>query len=105
MRGRFRHFASAVARVSGQWYTFIAALALIVGWAVAGPFLRFSEEWQLTINTSTTIITFLMVFLIQNSQDADTRAMHKKLDELITHLRGPRDEIAGIEREDHNGDL
>jgi low affinity Fe/Cu permease len=100
MRKAFHHFASTIARASGHWLTFIAALAVVVAWLVSGPLLQFSELWQLSINTATTIVTFLMVFLIQHSQNADTKAMQKKLDELITHLEGPRDEVAGIEQHD-----
>jgi low affinity Fe/Cu permease len=77
---RFAHRASALA---GHHLTFFAALALIVGWAITGPFFGFSETWQLVINTGTTIITFLMVFLIQNTQNRDAMAMHLKLDEVI----------------------
>jgi low affinity Fe/Cu permease len=68
---------------AGNYITFLAALILIVVWAVSGPFFHFSETWQLVINTATTIITFLMVFLIQNTQNRDAMAMHLKLDELI----------------------
>lgn len=82
---RFAHRASALA---GHHLTFFAALALIIGWAVSGPFFGFSETWQLVINTGTTIITFLMVFLIQNTQNRDAMAMHLKLDEVIRAIEG-----------------
>ena len=82
---RFAHRASVIA---GHYLTFLAALLLIVGWAVSGPFFGFSETWQLIINTGTTIITFLMVFLIQNTQNRDAMAMHIKLDEIIRAIEG-----------------
>lgn len=79
----FTGFARGVSKLSGQSFTFIAALALILIWALTGPLFKFSDTWQLVINTSTTIITFLMVFIIQNTQNRDTEAMQLKLDELI----------------------
>jgi low affinity Fe/Cu permease len=79
----FTKFAHRASVLAGHHLTFFAALALIVGWAITGPFFGFSETWQLVINTSTTIITFLMVFLIQNTQNRDAMAMHLKLDEVI----------------------
>lgn len=93
----FRLFASAVSTFAGSPYVFIAAILLIVGWAIAGPFFGFSNTWQLVINTTTTIVTFLMVFLIQNTQNRDSKAIHLKLDELIKALKGARDEIIDIE--------
>ncbi|MGB3307733.1 MAG: low affinity iron permease family protein [Thermomicrobiales bacterium] len=83
MAKKFTHFANAVASLAGQYYTFIAAVMLVVVWAISGPFFGFSEVWQLVINTGTTIITFLMVFLIQNTQNRDSKAIHLKLDELL----------------------
>jgi len=71
---------------------------LIVVWAASGPTFRFSDTWQLVINTGTTIITFLMVFLIQNTQNRDSRAIHLKLDELIKALRGARNSVIDLER-------
>lgn len=93
----FRLFASAVSNFAGSPYVFIAAIFLIIGWAISGPFFNFSNTWQLAINTSTTIVTFLMVFLIQNTQNRDSKAIHLKLDELIKALKGARDEIIDIE--------
>lgn len=93
----FRLFASAVSTFAGSPYVFIAAILLIVGWAITGPFFGFSNTWQLVINTTTTIVTFLMVFLIQNTQNRDSKAIHLKLDELIKALKGARDEIIDIE--------
>src|SRR5665811_1481995 len=79
----FAHFATAIAWMSGQPVTFIVAVLLIVIWGVTGPVFHFSDTWQLVINTGTTIVTFLMVFLIQNTQNRDSHAIHLKLDELI----------------------
>lgn len=79
----FARLASASAHASGHPVAFSLAVAFIIGWAVCGPLFGFSENWQLVVNTATTIITFLMVFLVQNSQDRDTAAIQAKLDELI----------------------
>jgi low affinity Fe/Cu permease len=97
MEKQFVKFATATARVAGRPWTFIACLAIVLGWAATGPIFRFSETWQLVINTGTTIITFLMVFLIQNTQNRDGAAMQAKLDELL-HAVGAADErFIGIE--------
>jgi low affinity Fe/Cu permease len=82
----FNQFAHRASMFAGHYVAFLAALAIIVVWAVTGPFFGFSETWQLIINTSTTIVTFLMVFLIQNTQNRDALAMHLKLDELIRSI-------------------
>src|SRR4029079_14834272 len=79
----FDKFSSAVTRASGSPYAFGSALGIVVLWAVTGPLFKFSDSWQLVINTGTTIITFLMVFVIQQSQNKDTLAIHLKLNELI----------------------
>jgi low affinity Fe/Cu permease len=79
----FNRFAHRASTFTGHYVAFLAALAIIVVWAVTGPFFGFSETWQLVINTGTTIVTFLMVFLIQNTQNRDALAMQLKLDELI----------------------
>ena len=79
----FAHFATRASMFTGHYVAFLAAVVIIVGWAVSGPFFGFSETWQLVINTGTTIVTFLMVFLIQNTQNRDAMAVHLKLDELI----------------------
>ncbi len=79
----FNLFAKAAAHISGRPATFIVALALIATWALSGPLFRFGDTWQPVINTSTTIVTFLMVFLIQNTQNRDSEAIQIKLDELI----------------------
>ena len=80
-----------MAHQAGKASTFVAALALLVVWAVSGPLFGWSDTWQLIINTGTTIITFLMVFLIQNTQNRDTEALHLKLDELIHATKGARE--------------
>ncbi len=82
-KGLFARFASMAARKAGQPVAFSTAVLIILLWALTGPFFHFSDTWQLVINTGTTIITFLMVFLIQNTQNRDSEAMHLKLDELI----------------------
>jgi low affinity Fe/Cu permease len=92
----FSHLERA-ARVSGQAWTFILALGIIVLWAITGPIFGFSDTWQLVINTGTTIVTFLMVFLIQNTQNRDTEAMQIKLDEVIKSIKGARNEIMDAE--------
>ena len=79
----FTRFAQWTATQAGKSYTFVAALMIVIGWAASGPLFHFSDTWQLVINTGTTIVTFLMVFLIQNSQNRDTVAIQAKLDELI----------------------
>jgi low affinity Fe/Cu permease len=79
----FERFSSAVTWATGRPIAFILAVFLIIGWAVTGPIFHFSDTWQLVINTGTTIITFLMVFVIQQSQNKDTMAVHLKLNELI----------------------
>lgn len=79
----FSTFANAVADWSGKPVTFVVAVLLVLAWAVTGPIFQYSETWQLIINTSTTIVTFLMVFVLQNSQNRDGKALQAKLDELI----------------------
>ena len=97
MERLFIRFATQTARVAGKPWTFIACLALVVVWAVTGPIFKFSETWQLVINTGTTIITFLMVFLIQNTQNRDAAAMHAKLDELVWATTKAENRFVGIE--------
>jgi len=80
---RFTRFSAGVARASGRPATFLLSVGLILAWAVSGPVFHFSDAWQLVINTGTTIVTFLMVFLIQNTQNRDGAAIQAKLDELI----------------------
>ncbi|MCS6627114.1 low affinity iron permease family protein [Roseibacterium beibuensis] len=94
----FLRFANHTARLAGKPWTFLVCLGVVVVWAVTGPIFRFSSDWQLVINTGTTIVTFLMVFLIQNTQNRDGAALQAKLDELI-HAVGRADErFVGIER-------
>ena len=93
----FGHFATRVASFAGHYLTFLAAVALIVAWAVTGPFFGFSETWQLVINTGTTIVTFLMVFLIQNTQNRDSQAVQLKLDELIRSIESADDAMMDAE--------
>jgi len=81
----------------GSPWAFIAAALLIVIWAISGPLFGFSEVWQLVINTGTTVITFLMVFLIQNTQNRDAKAMHLKLDELLRGVEGARTSMVDLE--------
>jgi low affinity Fe/Cu permease len=93
----FTAAATRIAAFAGQPAAFIAALALILIWVLTGPIFHYSDTWQLVVNTATTIVTFLMVFLIQNSQNRDAAAMQAKLDELIRALDAARNEFIGIE--------
>ena len=92
----FAHIATTVARWAGRPLTFLACCLIIVVWALCGPIFGFSDTWQLIINTGTTIVTFLMVFLIQNTQNRDNAALQAKLDELIRVSRA-KNEFIGIE--------
>jgi low affinity Fe/Cu permease len=93
----FRKFAQRTSQFAGSPWIFILACLIIVSWGASGPMFHFSDTWQLVINTGTTIITFLMVFLIQNTQNRDARAMHLKLDELIRALHGARNNLVNLE--------
>jgi low affinity Fe/Cu permease len=93
----FTRVANAIAFAVGQPLAFLLALAVVITWAVSGPVFGFSDTWQLVINTGTTIVTFLMVFLIQNSQNRDAASMQAKLDELIRALAEARSQFIGIE--------
>src|SRR5687768_8015800 len=97
MRERFRKLAHATANAVGTPLAFCIALFTTLGWLLCGPLFGFSDTWQLTINTLTTIITFLMVFLIQNSQNRDAKAIHLKLDELIRGVTGARNRLIDLE--------
>lgn len=103
MKHYFRIFSSHISRWAGSPVTFILAVTLILAWAVVGPVFEYSNTWQLVINTTTTIVTFLMVFLIQNTQNRDSLATQIKLDELIRSVQGARNTIVNIEEgEDEN---
>jgi low affinity Fe/Cu permease len=93
----FENFAQLVASWAGRPPAFILALLVIVTWGVTGPLFQFSDTWQLVINTGTTIVTFLMVFLIQNAQNRDASAIQAKLDEIIRAMSNGRNEFIGIE--------
>jgi len=94
----FSRMASRTAQAVGHPYMFLAAIVILVLWAVSGPFFHFSDTWQLIINTGTTIITFLVVFLIQNTQNRDAKALHLKLDELIRSHQPARNDMIDIEK-------
>ena len=93
----FGRFARATASAAGRPRTFATAVLLILIWAASGPLFGYSDTWQLVVNTATTIITFLMVFLIQNTQSRDAEAMHIKIDELIRALEGAHDALLDLE--------
>src|SRR5262245_54866435 len=93
----FRRFATAAARGMGSPAAFMIAVGTVVVWAVMGPMFDYSDTWQLAINTGTTIVTFLMVFLIQNTQNRDAKALHLKLDEVIRGLQGARNHLVDLE--------
>jgi low affinity Fe/Cu permease len=93
----FTCFANYTAKAAGHHLTFILAVLIIVVWAVTGPVFGFSDTWQLIINTGTTIVTFLMVFLIQNTQNRDSTALHLKIDEIVRALDGARNSVLNLE--------
>lgn len=94
---RFRKFATQTSAIVGSPWSFLGAGLLIIIWALLGPVFHFADTWQLVINTATTIITFLMVFLIQNTQNRDAKAIHLKLDELIHAVKGARNQLIDLE--------
>lgn len=96
-RNRFRKIANTISLWAGSAGVFLGAILIVLVWASTGPLFNFSDTWQLIINTGTTIITFLMVFLIQNTQNRDTKAIQLKLDELIHSTRTARDTFVGLE--------
>ena len=93
----FSRMANKTAHLAGKPLTFLIAVGVVLVWAISGPFFGFSDTWQLVINTSTTIVTFLMVFLIQNTQNRDTLALQLKLAELIMAMRGAKNDLATAE--------
>src|SRR5262245_1691413 len=97
MREFFRKFAAHAAQVAGSPVAFVLATLTILIWAITGPLYHFSDTWQLVINTGTTIVTFLMVFLIQNAQNRDALAIHLKLDELLRGVKGARNRLIDLE--------
>src|SRR5690348_11732179 len=97
LRERFRLFAQRVACAAGSPGAFVVSCTLLLFWAMSGPLFHFSDTWQLVINTATTIVTFLMVFLIQNTQNRDAKAIHLKLDELIRSVKGARNQLVCLE--------
>ncbi len=96
----FTKFAKWIAAATGKPITFVVAAAAVIIWAISGPIFGFSDTWQLVINTSTTIITFLMVFLIQNTQNRDTEALQLKIDELICSIKEASDKVLDLEELD-----
>src|SRR3982074_983434 len=101
MNELFRKFALATSAMVGSSWAFILAVLIIIVWALTGPVFHYSDTWQLVINTGTTIITFLMVFLIQNTQNRDAKAIHLKLDELIRAVEGARTHLVALEELSH----
>lgn len=98
MRKSFNHVVDFIIKALGSPSALVIAAMVIVLWAVTGPLFGFSDTWQLVINTGTTIVTFLMVFLIQNTQNRDAKAMHLKLDELIRAVQGARNRLVDLEK-------
>jgi low affinity Fe/Cu permease len=98
VRDAFRIFARKSSMVLGSAWAFVVAVFIIAVWALTGPTFHFSDTWQLIINTGTTIVTFLMVFLIQNTQNRDSKALHLKLDEIIRALKGARNQLVDLEK-------
>jgi low affinity Fe/Cu permease len=96
-RDSFSTFAKHTAKATGSPFTFSVAVVVILAWAVTGPLFQFSDTWQLVINTGTTIVTFLMVFLIQNTQNRDAAAMQIKLDELVRSVHGAHNRVVNLE--------
>jgi low affinity Fe/Cu permease len=96
-RSSFTRFANSIAHLAGKPVAFVTAVTLILAWVVTGPLFGFSDTWQLMVNTLTTIVTFLMVFLIQNTQNRDAEAMHIKLDELIRAIKEAQNSLLDLE--------
>ncbi|AGY57698.1 low affinity iron permease family protein [Gloeobacter kilaueensis] len=100
LSAKFQQFSAFASQILGTSWSFLIACLLIVVWAISGPFFHFSDTWQLIINTSTTVITFLMVFIIQNTQNRDTRAINLKLNEIIRSIEKAHNELIDIEKAD-----
>jgi len=98
----FARFAGSASRATGKAGTFVLAALVVIGWAVTGPLFHYSDTWQLVINTGTTIVTFLMVFLIQNTQNRDSQALHVKMDELIRAMDGAHNRLIDLEDADED---
>lgn len=94
---RFDHFSNMVTRASGSPFAFLISLCIVIVWAVTGPVFNYSDTWQLVINTGTTVVTFLMVFVIQQSQNKDSMAVHLKLNELISATQKASDYLISVE--------
>jgi low affinity Fe/Cu permease len=97
MNNFFLRIARGTAKGIGHPVAFVIATVLVIAWALSGPALNYSENWQLVINTATSVLTFLMIFLLQNTQNRDARAMHVKLDELLRAVHGARTELVDLE--------
>jgi low affinity Fe/Cu permease len=97
MRDAFRKFAQLLSDAMASAAAFLAAIVVVLAWLATGPIFHYSDTWQLVINTGTSVITFLMVFLIQNSQSRDTRAIQLKLDELLRSIKSARNELVSLE--------
>src|SRR5262245_57829679 len=95
----FRRFAHRISELVGSSRVFLLALAILIIWWMTGPYFRYSDTWQLVINTGTSVVTFLMVFLIQNTQNRDARAIHLKLDELLRAVQEARTELVSLEEQ------
>jgi low affinity Fe/Cu permease len=97
MSEMFHCFSEAVAKVVGSSWSFLVAVGVVAIWAATGPMFNYSDTWQLLINTGTTVVTFLMVFIIQNSQNRDSKVIGLKLDELLRAVEGARTELVGLD--------
>jgi low affinity Fe/Cu permease len=93
----FRRFSRRTSQIVGSYWVFVLSVILVLVWLVTGPLFKYSNTWQLVINTTTTIITFWMCFIIQNTQNRDSRAIHLKLDELILAVKEARNEMVNVE--------